>query len=193
MSDRRLIVWDSQAWFVRHVRVIEHDLDLDEKVYRCDQPIGGAFPSLADVPEIAALLAAQATQIAAALEAQVERITAPREKELAWIDQAIPKIAALEVEVERLTRELESANAKIVIERGQKTSLLQAWDDKNAELAPFVALVSEIEALICPACSNRLGFTGTNPHPYRPWQSCESCRAIRRALAHSDVQRAVKE
>lgn len=40
---RVLIVFDGKAWFVRQVRVIEHDLDRDEKVYRCDQPVGAAF------------------------------------------------------------------------------------------------------------------------------------------------------
>jgi len=59
MSDRRLFVWDGQAWFVRHIRVIEHDLERDERVYRCDEPLGGAFLHLADIPEVAALLAAQ--------------------------------------------------------------------------------------------------------------------------------------
>ena len=41
MTDRLLIVFDGSAWFVRRVRVIEHDLDLDEKVYRCDKHLAG--------------------------------------------------------------------------------------------------------------------------------------------------------
>jgi hypothetical protein len=45
-SDRYLIVFDGKSWFVRHVRVIEHDLDRDEKVYRCDTPLGGAHGTL---------------------------------------------------------------------------------------------------------------------------------------------------
>lgn len=40
--ERVLIVFDGTAWFVRHVRAIEHDLTLDEKVYHCDVPIGVA-------------------------------------------------------------------------------------------------------------------------------------------------------
>jgi len=39
------IVFDGVAWFTRRVRVIEHDLDRDEKVYRCDKHLGGPFRS----------------------------------------------------------------------------------------------------------------------------------------------------
>jgi len=46
--DRFLIVFDGTSWFVRHVRVIEHDLDRDEKVYRCDTPVGVAHDTLDD-------------------------------------------------------------------------------------------------------------------------------------------------
>lgn len=45
-EDRIAIVNDGFAWFVRRIRVIEHDLDLDEKVYRCDKPLGGPFADL---------------------------------------------------------------------------------------------------------------------------------------------------
>jgi hypothetical protein len=40
---RVLIVFAGDAWYVRRVRLIEHDLDKDEKVYRCDKPLGGPF------------------------------------------------------------------------------------------------------------------------------------------------------
>jgi len=43
---RVLIVFDGEAWFVRRVRAIEHDLDLDEKVYRCDDALGGRCDTL---------------------------------------------------------------------------------------------------------------------------------------------------
>lgn len=33
------IVFDGEAWHVRRIRSSEHDLDRDEKVYRCDKPI----------------------------------------------------------------------------------------------------------------------------------------------------------
>lgn len=36
---RVAIIFDGSAWHVRRIRVIEHDLDRDEKVYRCDVPI----------------------------------------------------------------------------------------------------------------------------------------------------------
>jgi hypothetical protein len=39
--DRVLIVFDGAAWFVRRVRLVEHDLHADEMVYRCDQPLAG--------------------------------------------------------------------------------------------------------------------------------------------------------
>jgi hypothetical protein len=45
------IIFDGEAWFVRSIRTIEHDLDLDEKVYRCDTPIGGPFKSISDAVE----------------------------------------------------------------------------------------------------------------------------------------------
>jgi hypothetical protein len=45
-KDRFLIVFDGESWFVRHVRAIEHDLDRDEKVYRCDAPVGGVHSTL---------------------------------------------------------------------------------------------------------------------------------------------------
>ena len=44
---RALIVFDGTAWFVRRVRVIEHDLGRDEKVYRCDEHIAGPCSILA--------------------------------------------------------------------------------------------------------------------------------------------------
>lgn len=36
---RVVIVYDGAAWHVRALRVIEHDLERDEKVYRCDHPV----------------------------------------------------------------------------------------------------------------------------------------------------------
>lgn len=44
---RRLVVFDGTAWFVRRVRTIEHNLDLDEKVYHCDKHLGGPFKTAA--------------------------------------------------------------------------------------------------------------------------------------------------
>lgn len=44
---RGLIVYDGKGWFARRVRLIEHDLDRDEKVYRCDAPIGRRYRTLA--------------------------------------------------------------------------------------------------------------------------------------------------
>lgn len=57
-ADRYLIVFDGTTWHVRHVRVIEYDLERDEKVYRCDQPISSDHATLADVPQVADLIAA---------------------------------------------------------------------------------------------------------------------------------------
>lgn len=77
---------------------------------------------LVRLPELLDANQAQREQVTA-LQEQVERITSLREKELAWIDQAIPKIAALEAELH---------------ERDQ------LWGPKvieQANLAPFLALV----------------------------------------------------
>lgn len=43
---RIAIVFDGKRWHVRRIRVIEHDLDRDEKVYRCDRPISSDHLSL---------------------------------------------------------------------------------------------------------------------------------------------------
>ena len=53
MSERVAIVFDGEYWFLRRIRVIEYDLDLDEKVYRCDRPLGGPCKTF---KEIAAVL-----------------------------------------------------------------------------------------------------------------------------------------
>jgi hypothetical protein len=47
-AERVGIVFDGEAWFLRAIRLIEHDLDRDEKVYRCGRPIGTRFETLAD-------------------------------------------------------------------------------------------------------------------------------------------------
>lgn len=53
-KNRVAIICDGEGnWFVRRIRVIEHDLDKDEKVYRCDFPIGTKF----DTPEQAVSMA----------------------------------------------------------------------------------------------------------------------------------------
>ena len=56
LQNRMLIVFDGNYWFIRYVRVIEHDLEKDEKVYRCDAPLGGMHRTLDDA--VAALRAA---------------------------------------------------------------------------------------------------------------------------------------
>ncbi len=53
MTLRPAIVFDGNRWFVRSIRVIEHDLDRDEKIYRCDQPIGRSYLTL-DLAVVAA-------------------------------------------------------------------------------------------------------------------------------------------
>ena len=47
--ERIAIIFDGERWHVRRIRVIEHDLDRDEKVYRCDKPIHNDLKSLSDV------------------------------------------------------------------------------------------------------------------------------------------------
>lgn len=36
---RVLIVFNGGVWYVRRVRVVEHDMTNDEQVYRCDDAI----------------------------------------------------------------------------------------------------------------------------------------------------------
>lgn len=46
---RIAIVSDNDGqWYARRIRVVEHDLDADEKVYRCDRHLGGPFSSAAE-------------------------------------------------------------------------------------------------------------------------------------------------
>lgn len=46
-DERLVIVFDGRAWHIRRLRLIEHALDVDEKIYRCDQPIANDLPTLA--------------------------------------------------------------------------------------------------------------------------------------------------
>ena len=48
-ADRLLIAFDGDKWFVRRIRCVEHDMDRDETVYRCDKPLGGPYGRLSDV------------------------------------------------------------------------------------------------------------------------------------------------
>lgn len=50
-KDRIAIVFDNEKWHVRRIRVIEHDLDRDEKVYRCDKPIASDLATLAEAAD----------------------------------------------------------------------------------------------------------------------------------------------
>ena len=43
---RIAIVFDGTAWFIRRIRVIEHDLERDEVIYRCDHPIANDLRDL---------------------------------------------------------------------------------------------------------------------------------------------------
>ncbi len=54
MENRRvLIVGDGKEWFTRGVVSTVYNLDLDEMVYHCDEPIGGPFKSIAHAVESA--------------------------------------------------------------------------------------------------------------------------------------------
>ncbi len=37
--ERYVIAFDGTSWYVRRLRVIEHDMTSDEMVYRCDEPL----------------------------------------------------------------------------------------------------------------------------------------------------------
>lgn len=51
-EERIAIIYDGTAWHVRRIRLIEHDQDLDEKIYHCDKAISNDHPALADVPQV---------------------------------------------------------------------------------------------------------------------------------------------
>lgn len=53
IAKRFLIVFNGKKFFVRSVRCVQHDLELDEKVYRCAYPIGIAFDTIEDAWEAA--------------------------------------------------------------------------------------------------------------------------------------------
>lgn len=54
--ERIVIVCDGTAWHVRRLLTITHDLDNDQRIYRCDEPISSDHPTLADVPQVKELL-----------------------------------------------------------------------------------------------------------------------------------------
>jgi hypothetical protein len=54
LTNRIVIANDeSGAWYIRRIRVVEHALDRDEKVYRCDWPVGGRYASLEEALTVA--------------------------------------------------------------------------------------------------------------------------------------------
>lgn len=55
---RFVIVFDGHRWHVRALRVSEHDLERDEMVYRCDEPIA-TCNSLADAAAVVGSLTAR--------------------------------------------------------------------------------------------------------------------------------------
>lgn len=44
---------DDGKWYVRRIRVVEHALDRDEKVYHCDKHLGGPFTTLGEAAAVA--------------------------------------------------------------------------------------------------------------------------------------------
>lgn len=48
MKRRIAIIFDGHRWHVRRIRVIEHDFNRDEKVYRCDRPIASDLGNVLD-------------------------------------------------------------------------------------------------------------------------------------------------
>lgn len=39
---------DDGKWYIRRIRVVEHNLTDDEKVYHCDKHLGGPFDRLGE-------------------------------------------------------------------------------------------------------------------------------------------------
>lgn len=51
---RIAIVSDNEGrWFVRRIRLVEHALVQDEKVYYCDEHLGGPFKTIEDAVTLA--------------------------------------------------------------------------------------------------------------------------------------------
>jgi len=74
-AQRVLIAFDGEKWHVRRVHQVEHDLDQDEKVYRCDWPISNDHPTLADVPEVAEVIRAEILRLAEQAEREARKST----------------------------------------------------------------------------------------------------------------------
>jgi hypothetical protein len=53
MKKRCLIVYDGDAWFVRELDSITHDLEADHKIYRCKAPISGPWQSVGSAAQSA--------------------------------------------------------------------------------------------------------------------------------------------
>lgn len=66
-TERLLLAFDGTSWFLRAVRVTEHDRSLDEKVYRCDEHLGGPYT----LDEAIEALSARAGQPRRAVDARV--------------------------------------------------------------------------------------------------------------------------
>lgn len=56
VARRIAIVFDGKRWYVRRIALIEHDILLDQHVYRCDEPISNDHRTLAEVPQVKAIL-----------------------------------------------------------------------------------------------------------------------------------------
>lgn len=62
------IVSDANGkWFVRRIRLTEHDLTQDEKVYRCDKHLGGPFSTLDDACAAAGKIASPSGSVVSTL------------------------------------------------------------------------------------------------------------------------------
>lgn len=62
-DNRIVVVFDGQKWHVRHLRAIEFNLDLDEKVYHCDKPISNDHNTILEIPLVRGLVLRQMEEI----------------------------------------------------------------------------------------------------------------------------------
>jgi hypothetical protein len=49
MTTTLLLVFNDGSWYARRVRLVEHDLTVDEKVYRCDAHLAGPHETVEQV------------------------------------------------------------------------------------------------------------------------------------------------
>ena len=89
MSKKRVtrvaIVCDEDCfWYVRGIRHLHHTLDCDERIYYCDEPIGGRFDTLDEACDAAMVVQVSdmpcVVECSLPLAAAISRIKQPQDR-----------------------------------------------------------------------------------------------------------------